>query len=154
MPSQNGTNVSFFRVMFFNKKKALKQTNVIRVVVPHFEELSVKNLYDDAMNDLLIKDYLSDLNQNSNRIPERDFFFGILGTLRPLYLTKIIEDANKVRYEGDVNDPEKDFIMLDDDWYKELIKYPYFSSKKYLEYILMFDIQKIWQSYLLDEIKI
>ena len=50
---------------------------------------------------------------NSNRIPERDFFFGVLGTLRPLYFKKIIEDANKVRYEADVNDPQKDFIMLD-----------------------------------------
>ena len=142
MPTQNGTKVSFLRAIFCNKKKALKQTNVIRVVVPHYEELSVKNLYDDAMNDLLIKDYLPDLNQNSNRIPERDFFFGILGTLRPIYLNKIIEDANKVRYEADVNDPEKDFIMLDDDWYKELMKYPYFYSNKDFEYILMFDVQK------------
>ena len=83
------------------------------------------------MKDELIKNYLPDLEQNSNRFPERDFFFGILGTLRPIYLNKIIEDANKVRYEADASDPQKDFIMLDDDWYKELMKYPYFSSKKY-----------------------
>ena len=62
MPSQSGTKVSFLRATFCNKKKVLKQTNVIRIVVPHFEELSVKNLYDDAMNDLLIKDYLPDLD--------------------------------------------------------------------------------------------
>ena len=67
----------------------------------------------------------------SNRIPEREFFFGVLSTLRPLYLKKIIEDANKVRYEADEKDPEKDVIMLDEDWYKELIKYPYFFSKTY-----------------------
>ena len=62
MPSQNVTKVNFLRAIFCNKKKALKQTNVIRVVVPHFEELSVKNRFDDAMNDLLIKDYLPDLD--------------------------------------------------------------------------------------------
>jgi hypothetical protein len=84
------------------------------------------------MKDELIKDYLPDLEQNSNRHPERDFFFGILNSLRPKYIKKIIEDANKVRYESDIKDPKKDFIMLDDDWYKELMKYPYFSSKKYL----------------------
>jgi hypothetical protein len=34
---------------------------VAKVVVPHYEELSVKNLYDDAMKDELVKDYLPDL---------------------------------------------------------------------------------------------
>jgi hypothetical protein len=63
-----------------------------------------------------------------------------LNSLRPEYIKKIIEDANKARYEADPNDLKKDFIMLDDEWYKELIKYPYFSSKKYLQYSLMFDI--------------
>ena len=53
----------------------------------------------------------------SNRIPEREFFFGVLSTLRPLYLKKIIEDANKVRYEADDKDPQKDVIMLDEAWY-------------------------------------
>ena len=48
---------------------------------------------------------------------------------------KIIEDANKVRYVADANAPEKDFILIDEDWYKELIKFPYFSSKKYSECI-------------------
>ena len=84
------------------------------------------------MKDELVKDYLPDLVQNSNRFPGRDFFFGILNSIRPEYVKKVIEDANKVRYEADVNDPQKDFIMLDDDWYKELIKYAYFSSNKYL----------------------
>ena len=53
------------------------------------------------MKDEIIKNYLPDLEQNSNRIPERNFFFGILGTLRPEYLKKIIEDANKISYEAD-----------------------------------------------------
>ena len=92
--------------------------------------MSVKNLYGDAMKDELVKDYLPKLEQNSNRIPERDFFFGILNSLRPQYLRKIIADANKVRYEADVNDPQKDFIMLDNPWYEELMKYLYFSINK------------------------
>ena len=81
------------RAIFCNKKKALKQTNVSSIVVPHYDELSVKNLYADAMNDEVVKDYLPDLEQNSNRVSERDFFFGILNFLRPQYIKKIIEDA-------------------------------------------------------------
>ena len=105
MPTQKGTKISFLRAIFCNKKKALKQTKVQSIVVPHYDELSVKNLYGDAMKDELVKDYLPELEQNSNRIPERDFFFGILNSLRPQYLRKVIDDSNRVRYEADVNDP-------------------------------------------------
>ena len=82
-----------------------------------FDELSVKNLYPDAMKDPLLRDYLPDLEMTSNRLPERDFFFGILGTLKNVYLNKIIQDASRVRNEADEKDPAKDFIMLADDWY-------------------------------------
>ena len=83
MPTQSGTKISFLRAIFCNKKKALKHASEQRIVVPHYEELSVKNLYADAMKDNLVKDYLPELEQNSNRFPERDFFFGILNSLRP-----------------------------------------------------------------------
>ena len=73
MSTKSGTKISFLRAIFCNKKKALKQTNVTKIVVPHYEEISVKNLYGDAMKDELVKHYLPDLEQNSNRIPERDF---------------------------------------------------------------------------------
>ena len=73
MPTYSGTKISFLRAIFCNKKKALKQINVQRVVAPHYEELSVKNLYDDAMKDELVRDYLPELEQNSNRFPERIF---------------------------------------------------------------------------------
>jgi hypothetical protein len=61
MPSYMGTKISFLRDIFCNKKKALKQANVHKVVIPHYEELSVKNLYDDAMKDELVRDYLPNL---------------------------------------------------------------------------------------------
>ena len=75
MPSQKGTKLSFLRAIFCNKKKALKQVNVHNIVVPHYEELSVKNIYADAMKDELLKDYIPDLEMNSGRFPERDFFW-------------------------------------------------------------------------------
>jgi hypothetical protein len=96
LPSHKVIKLAFLRAIFCNKKKALKQTSVHSIVVPHYEELSVKNLYHDAMKDDLVKDYLPELEHNSNRFPERDFFFRILGTLRPQYLKKIIDDAYKV----------------------------------------------------------
>ena len=59
------------------------------------------------MKEETIKHYLPDLEQNSDRFLERNFFFGILGTLRPEYLKKITEDANKIRNEVDSKAPKK-----------------------------------------------
>jgi hypothetical protein len=86
LPSQTGTKINFIRAILQNKKQALKQTVISHVVVPKYEELSVKNLYEDALNDPEVGGFLPDLAMNSNRLPERDFFFGILGTIKPDYL--------------------------------------------------------------------
>ena len=50
--------------------------------VPTYQEISVKNMYEDAMADELLIKYLPTKEQLGNRLPERDFFFGILCTLR------------------------------------------------------------------------
>jgi hypothetical protein len=50
--------------------------------VPNYAEISVKNLYKDAMNDEILQKYLPSKEQMSGKLPERDFFFGVLGTLR------------------------------------------------------------------------
>ena len=39
--------------------------------------------------------------------PERDFFFGILSTLKNDYLKKIISDAHEVRLKGEEGEEEK-----------------------------------------------
>ena len=50
--------------------------------VPNYPEISVKNLYDDACNDADLAKYLPSKKQLSNKLPEKDFFFGVLCTLR------------------------------------------------------------------------
>jgi len=50
--------------------------------VPLYQEISVKNLYNDAMQDKVLKKYLPEPDQLSGKMPERDFFFGIMCTLK------------------------------------------------------------------------
>ena len=76
------------------------------MVVPKYEELAVKNLYDEAMNDPEVSKYLPDLGMSSNKLPERDFFFAILGTVKPDYLRQVIDDANKARFTADTSKAE------------------------------------------------
>ena len=75
------------------------------MTIPSYSEISVKNLYEDAMKDPEVALYLPDLENNSNKLPEREFFFGILSTIKRDYLKKIIADAHAIRLKG--NQDEK-----------------------------------------------
>ena len=63
------------------------------IKVPNYQELSVKNLYDDAMQDPLLSRYLLSKEQCLGKLPERDFFFGVQCTLKLQYMKDIIADA-------------------------------------------------------------
>jgi hypothetical protein len=78
------------RDILSDKKLHLKQNEINHMEVPAYQEISVKNLYDDAMQDELLSKYLPSKEQLSGRLPERDFFFGILSTLRGQYMKDII----------------------------------------------------------------
>ena len=88
----------------------------------------MKNLYEDVMTDPQVSEYLPDLEQSSNKLPEREFFFIILGTVKQEYLKKIIEDAEKKRFKDGDQKRGADTIMITDQWLHELNKYPFISS--------------------------
>jgi hypothetical protein len=60
LPSYDCTKLSFIRSLLQNRKKALKQIEIKQILAPRYEELSVKNLYDDAMTDPDLNQYLPD----------------------------------------------------------------------------------------------
>ena len=93
------TKLSFLRDILADKKLHLKQNEVIRLEIPSYQELSVKNLYDDAMKDPALAKYLPSKEQLSNKLPEREFFFGVLCTLRKQYKTDIIAEAQAKRFK-------------------------------------------------------
>ena len=74
--------------------------------VPAYQEISVKNMYADALKDELLVKYLPSKEQLSGRLPEREFFFGILCTLRNQYMKDIIAEAHKSRYTVADDDPK------------------------------------------------
>ena len=78
LPTMKGTKLSFMRDVLADKKLHLKQNEVIRLDIPAYQELSVKNLYEDALKDPVLTKYLPTKEQLSNKLPEREFFFGVL----------------------------------------------------------------------------
>ena len=72
------------------------------------------------MKDDILSKYLPSKEQLGNRLPERDFFFGIVGTLRNQYLKDVITEAHKKRYTISEDDPKKEGILISDAWLAEL----------------------------------
>jgi hypothetical protein len=86
LPSLQRTSLDFLRDILREAKWHLKQKDVVHLDVPHFAELSVKSLYEDALADDTLKMYLPSKRQLSNKLPEREFFFGLVGTLKRHWL--------------------------------------------------------------------
>jgi hypothetical protein len=81
------------------------------------------------MGDPQLVKYLPTIEQLSGKLPERDFFFGILCTLKQQYMRDIIDEASKKRFKVQDDDPKKQGILISDTWMAELMKHPYYSSK-------------------------
>ena len=50
--------------------------------VPCYQEISVKNLFEDALKDDVLAKYLPSKEQLSGWLTEREFFFGFMCTLK------------------------------------------------------------------------
>ena len=101
-------------------KSCLKQNEVNHMEVPCYQEISVKNLYADAMKDELLANYLPTQEKLSGWLLERDFFFGLLCTLSNQYMKDIITDAQNDRFtiaDGASNDKG---ISISEAWMAEL----------------------------------
>ena len=119
LPSIGGTKLSFIRDIVADKKLHLKQNEINHMEVPVYPELSVKNMYDDAMGDVELAKYLPSREQLSGKLPERDFFFGILCTLKHQYMSDVIAEAHKKRYKIEDGDDNKTGILITGKWLKE-----------------------------------
>ena len=62
-------------------------------------------------------------------MPERDFFFCIMCTLKNQDMKDVITSANEQRFKADEAGEKKDAIRLSDAWLEELMKHPHHSRK-------------------------
>src|SRR3569833_2147618 len=101
------------------------------MLVPSYSEISVKSLFKEAIEDPVVSQYLPSPEDNTNKLPERDFFFGVLATLKGDYLKSIISEAHLSRMKGEEDKEASQSIMIKSEWLEELNKYPYVSSKDF-----------------------
>ena len=106
----------------------MKKKDVNFVKVPHFEELAVKKLWRDLKSDTAFNIYF----QNSfpdERGPCRKYFFDIINTIYPEYVSQIMSHASKQRYGDEAMAAENQTIQATPEWYDALQNQPFRSGK-------------------------
>ena len=78
-------NKDFLKNVLTGEKKLMKKKAVDYISVPHWQELSVKNLWQDLQDDEAFNVYFHDDYPN-DKGPNRDYFFNLLNTIYPEYL--------------------------------------------------------------------
>ena len=61
--------------------------------------------------------------------PPREYFFNVLNTLQPEYLTELLAFANKQRMTGEGEARKNETIKISEFWAEELKAMPYLSRK-------------------------
>ena len=92
MPPRSQVSRDFLKQVLIGDKTLIKKKDVDYIHVSHYEELAVKNLWDDLKEDKDFNIYFQD-EYPKDRFPCREYFFNILNTTYPEYLKQIMENA-------------------------------------------------------------
>jgi hypothetical protein len=90
--------MAFLKAILTDEKKVLKAAQVTKINVPLYAELSVKEMYQEVLLDEDLRPFLPDLKVHTSKVPESDFFFGVVATIKGDFLRGVIEEANNQRF--------------------------------------------------------
>lgn len=99
MPPLKTTRLVFIQQILSNEKKVILQKDVPTRTVPQWPQLAVKYIYPQVVAQLPeIAQYLPDpIGKDSKRLPERDFFYKVVNSLRPDIVDSAIQQAAELR---------------------------------------------------------
>ena len=107
LPDESLVTKDFLKEVLTGKKQLLKKAHVKQVEVPHYDELSVRRLWPEMKKDA---EFLSFFPTKfpKDKGPPRDYFFNVLNTLYPEYLSRLMAHANEARMAaGGVANPNE-----------------------------------------------
>ncbi|MEE3276648.1 MAG: hypothetical protein VX193_02320 [Candidatus Thermoplasmatota archaeon] len=128
VPPEKMLNKDFTKQLFAEKKKMLELSQVRHVHVPHYDELSVKKFWPLMHADLAFMMYMPDPTPDG-RLPEREFFWNVLNTLQPAYVTQLLDHATALRMTVQEDGDGVDAIEITDEWWEKLQAKPFISCK-------------------------
>jgi hypothetical protein len=128
MPPVRKVNKDFLKQVFAGKKQLIPRIQLRPIEVPHYDELSVDALIKDVMTIPDLGKFFLEQKTPANR-PDREFFFNIINTVDPDYLSALIRHAQGLRFGSSARSKEDNIIEVNEYWRKELEASPNYSSK-------------------------
>ena len=101
--------------MLADQKQLIRKEDVSYIEVPHYDELSVKQLWPQFNGDDLLVRYFPD-EYPKDKGPPREYFFNILNTLYPDFLAQILDHANKQRMTTEGETQKEPAIKISQYW--------------------------------------
>ena len=98
------------------------------IVVPKYDELSVVGLIEEVMKEKELAKFFPDQRTKAD-LPDREFFFNVVNTSDPDYLSALIKHAHEQRFGAKNPQDNPNVIEVNDQWTKELQASPYYCSK-------------------------
>ena len=89
MPPVTKINKDYLKEVFAGRKHLIPQAQVRPVVVPKYDELSVRALYKDVMAQPEMAKYFPTAPSDKH-FPDREYFFNVLNTSEPMYVQSLI----------------------------------------------------------------
>ena len=132
LPDCKATTLLFLQQILAKKKNVFLQTQVNRVYVPKWAELSVAKMFDLFITLPNALTYIPDDYCGDNKTP-RDYFMAIFSTVAPLFVTTIIKDCREQRAllkeKAKKKMPASQPLPFDRAFLNEMVTTPFVSSK-------------------------
>ena len=93
-------NKDFLKQVLTEEKQLLKKSEVTYIHVPQYEELAVKHIWPQFVEDREMSQYFPDVFSPCKG-PAREYFYNVLNTVHPEYLERLLNHANKERMAAD-----------------------------------------------------
>ena len=127
VPPEKMVNRDFMKQLLGEAKSLLELRTVQHVNMPRYDELSVKKFWPLMQKDEVFMKYLPDPTPDG-RLPEREYFWNVLNTLKNEYVQQLVEHANAQRMT--VQEDGADAIEISEEWWQKLTALPFVSQTK------------------------
>ena len=130
LPSRKACSLQFLQQLAEGTKKMVDRAKVPANRVPQWPELAVRLLSPNVLADPQLKDYFPD-KFRAGKAPERDFFWGVLFAVNPLFARAIIKEAMELRNkapQGFQDDPAK-HLVIESSILQKMLEAPEFTGK-------------------------
>jgi len=112
-------------------KEYMLQQQIKHIIVPTCTELSVQRIWVEAMKHPDFQKFMPD-SWNGDKRTDRTFFWGILATLAPEYVTHLIKEVERKRHEdrlAKIHERPTNSVVISDKWIGLLLSEDYKPSK-------------------------